>query len=345
MRGPVKRLIAGVAALAILVAASCGALEDTTAARVGDQEITVHAVERLAASEIIGQQAAGAGLVSPTQGTTGSARARAALSLLLYTGVLEDAVRARGGFTADDREQGRSEAESQMQGADEPELVKVLGRYFAARVALVRVLGAAEEPGQDQIEAYFEENRSQFEQSCVEGFAVLQPAATAAQAAVDGGASVDEVLADPALGAQSLDVEPGEVCVSDTGQLNPDLAALVFDGTIGEWDSVPLTGQTGDTFVVFVRPSRRVDATLDDPQVLQAVTDAVTQANQEDAQARLDDQLQAIMERAEVDVDPRYGDWDPSSAELLLPPRAPELSARERAALAPDPLAGLTPGA
>lgn len=338
-----KRLLA-LPLAALLFTASCGIAEDDTAASVFGKDISVKEVDELARTDFVKSrlESTGAGLVSSTNGTTGSESRRFALNLLVQTVAMEEAVERRGGeitsedlATADDALEA-AEQQAQQAGSSEslePTVKALFRRNVAAESALRRMNGADESgaaPSDADIEAYFEEHADEFgEVTCVDGFAVPEAQAGAAQVAVDRGDDVSAVLADSALGAQSLSQTGEEVCVGPEEIAEPVLAELVNTGAIGVWGTGSLEGPTG-MLTVFVLPSFRGPATPELPSIRAQIETAIQEAAAAELQADLTEYIASSWDSPDIEIDPRYGSWDRSVGNVLAPP-TPRLSAKASA--------------
>ena len=94
-----RLLVSSIAAVVLLTA--CGVAEDTTAATVNGQDISVSAVTKLAKSKYIVDTASSEGLVSSKDVVVGSTTRRAALGLLVQAEVYEAGIAARKGEITD----------------------------------------------------------------------------------------------------------------------------------------------------------------------------------------------------------------------------------------------------
>ena len=330
-----KRLLASTLAVVALTTA-CGVAEDTTAATVDGTDISMSAVASLAKTTYIADRSdrAGAGLVSSSDTSVGSSKLRTALGLLVQVHALEGQVKARkGSITAEDRQNAESqvtqtEQQAAQQGGSsslEPAIRKLFVRYFAAETALVRMQGGAEPaaPTQAEVEQYFEAHADEFGVlTCVDGFAVLAASTPAAQAAIDRGDGIATILADAAIQAQPLSQDGKEVCVGAGQVTEKNLAALIENGPVGTWSSVSIEDPSNGTLTVFIRPNSREQATATTPAVVEQIT---SQLQQEAATARnseITKSLQAALKAADVEIDPRYGTWDPKGG-IVAAPTAP----------------------
>jgi hypothetical protein len=341
----VKRLAAISAALVLAgTLSACGIASDDIAATVAGKEISTADVARLARTDVVGQQAQAAGLVSATPGTTGGSRQRAALSILVQTAIFEDAVRSRGGkITGADTAAAESQLsqfeQQQSQQGGKPlsaSTRKMLKDYVAAQTAIVRLLELDADvptPTDADIAQYFEDHKDQFDVvlTCVDGFAVTADKSAAAQEAIDGGADAATVLATPELAAQSLSQQGGEQCIAPGQVQNEDLARLVEETPVGTWRSAVVPDESGQTSgtAVFIRANSRAAASPSTPSVAQEISQAIQQEAQQKAQAAATRKTLTVFKAAEVDIDPRYGTWDPSQPNDIQAPTAPALSARD----------------
>lgn len=342
-----KRLLASSIAAVVLLTA-CGVAEDTTAATVDGRDITVSAVTKLAKSEYLVSTASGEGLVSSSDVVVGSTTRRAALALLVQAEVFAADVRAQGGEVTDEDRQAADAQISQYeqeQGVTIDEAARpTITRLLAARTASARLSPVAVDEVTDaQVEAYFADNAEQFaDLSCVDAFAVEPAQAAAAQAAVDGGDSLAEILSNAQLAAQPLGQDGGEVCAPPDQVQEPTLAQLIYEAPVGQWASGEIANG-GETIAVFVRPNSRGDVGPDNETVAAQVRQQLQAEAETAAQTLSSDAEQKLFELADVEIDPRYGDWDPSQQSLILAPPAPRQSAKAAAdvGLTAEDLAGL----
>lgn len=353
-----KRLLAisvAVIALATLVT-SCGVAEDDVAATVSGDDITVADVAALARTKFIAEEAesSGIGLVSNPEGTTGGAKQRLALSYILQGKVYEAELAARDDeVTSEDRQAAESSIASyeESRGALGELERGILLEFVAAQVGLIRSLDLPEPELPDlpeaadpatvatpeAIAAYFDANQDEFGTiACVDGFAVAEGNQAAAQAAIDRGDAVAAIIADTALAAQPISPDGAETCVP-TGQIAGDIATAVIEGELGVWRVSVVEQSTGEPFAVFIRPNSRSAATVDNPAVVDTITQILQQEAQQAQQEREEaiaqaqqaqqsaagGELSKIVARADVEIDPRYGTFDASDPSLILPPPTP----------------------
>ena len=342
-----RLLVSSIAAVALLTA--CGVAEDTTAATVNGQDISVSAVTKLAKSKYIVDTASAGGLVSSKDVVVGSTTRRAALGLLVQSEVYEAGIAARKGEITDvDRDAAEaqiSDYESNNQTTIDDTARPVIVRLIAAQAALGRILGGADiesAASPEKIEAYFDEHADEFAKICVDGFAVTSDQAAAAQAAVDRGDDIAAILADSSLQAQSLSQTGTETCVLSGQVSDSPLADLITTGPVGQWSSTDISDATAGDLTVFVRPNSRDEPTLDDPDISDQIAQQLQSEATSAAQEAFGAEAETILKRADVEIDSRYGRWDPSDPSLILAPLAPTPSAKAAAeALSADDLAGL----
>lgn len=332
---PRPRSLLAVAALSASTAllASCGAAAPSVAATVDGTEISVDSVTRMAGSQYLAAQANQAfGQVSTPDGTEGATVHRLALSILVQDLVYEAALReVDASPTADDRARADElVAEIEAQGGQFDSVARpVVVRLVLAQVTLARAVAGADTSDPvtpEKLEAFFEENRENFgELTCVNGFQVLAESAPAAQALIDGGASIDDVVGDPSIGAQPLSSDGEEACVS-AGQVNEAIADLVGTTPVGEWASATVEAQPGQSVAIFLRPSSRGPAELDHPVIARQISDQLTQEASVALQQSLSEvgpTIERTLSRLDVEIDPRYGRWDPAEPTLVVPPPVP----------------------
>lgn len=161
----------------------------------------------------------------------------------------------------------------------------------------------------DAVAAYYEENRESLEQACTSHILVdTAEAAAEVKALLDAGADFAQVVAERSQDTASA-ANGGEVGCVGRGDLVPEYEEAMFSqpvGAIGE----PVQSQFG---FHIIRVDSRGIPTLDEarPRIAQQIAQA--------AQASFGEWFRTAVSEADVTVDPRYGTWDPTVAEITRP--------------------------
>lgn len=315
-----KRLVVTLVGLvAVSVPLSgCNAFGDDVAASVNGRDITISQVRQLA-------KARAADSVGPDsiEGTAG----RGALAELIELNVYRDELKRRGGAATDaDRSAAQSQV-GELKGASSS-LKAELSELYADRVALLAKLTPTPEvpePTAEEIRATAEQllksvPADQLVVSCAVGVFGSTDGAAAVQKLVDGGTDVGDGEAFASTGFRSIGVDGAPYCGA-VGEPSIDAA---IKGPIGVVKRVDVQSQQGPQ-TVFLRPTGTKTYTPDDPEVLAAAKSQLQEKAQQTAQQQ-QTQLQAgqqlkVMRRARVDVDPRFGTFDPR--EVVRPPDSP----------------------
>jgi parvulin-like peptidyl-prolyl isomerase len=313
--------------LGALVASGCSTLATPPAATVNGAEISADSITdelrtikgnadyRKAIEQSFGGSTTGAG-----KGTFDSAFAAQILSLRVYYTLLEQELEERGvELTEDDLLAARETVEQQVNSVAEEPGTDVFGSFpkayrdrLARQEALVAKVQQALSGESGDAEAFFEENKEQFEQACVSHILVSsetrspEEALTAAQAIkarLDAGEDFAAVAAaeseDPGSAANGGDL--GQ-CFDRTASLVPEFLDAAFEQPVGEV-SEPVQTQFG-YHLILVR-SRETPAFEDVEQQVQAML----QSQSTDSVTKL---LVEVACDGDVDVSPRFGTWDTS---------------------------------
>lgn len=161
----------------------------------------------------------------------------------------------------------------------------------------------------DAVAAYYEENRDSLEQACTAHILVdTAEAAAAVKALLDAGADFAQVAAENSKDPGSA-ANGGEVGCVGRGQLVPEYEEAMFSqpiGAIGE----PVQSQYG---FHIIRVDSRGIPTLDEAR------DQIAQQLAQAVQGTFGEWFRNAVSAADVSVDPRYGTWDPTTAEIARP--------------------------
>ena len=326
-----KRLLP-LAVLGALVASGCSTLGEAPAATVNGVEISARSIQdelrtirdndayRQAIEQSYGAPTAGAG-----EGTYDAQFVAQLLSLRVYYELLDQELEEEGvELSDDDLLAGREVVEQQIGSLGEDVFESFPEEYqerLARQQALVdkvqSELGGGEDP-----ETYFEENREQFEQACVSHILVStetrspEEALTAAQALkarIEGGEDFAAVASteseDPGSAANGGDL--GQ-CFDRSANLVPEFLDAAFEQPVGEV-SDPVETQFG-YHLILVR-EREIPDFEDVREQVEA------QLRNQSGNAVTEILVTAACE-GDVDVSPRYGEWDRSPCgEGGAPPR------------------------
>lgn len=161
----------------------------------------------------------------------------------------------------------------------------------------------------DAVAAYYEENREQLEQACTAHILVdTAEAAADVKALLDAGADFAQVAADNSQDPGSA-ANGGDVGCVGRGQLVPEYEEAMFSQPIGEIGE-PVQSQLG---FHIIRVDSRGIPTLDEAR------DQVAQLVAQEVQGTFGEWFRNAVSAADVTVDPRYGTWDPTTAEITRP--------------------------
>lgn len=268
------------------------------------------------------------------KGTRPLAQSASGLSQLIRVEILRQAVRDNGGkVTEEQRTTARTDLETEAEGAG-LELADVPKAFVDTQVelsALQAALGEALPVDEDALREAYEAQKGSLSSMCVS--IVAAPDEAAAQAALDRieagedfAAVSAEVSTDPTLadaGGEAGCAPPETVAQS----LGPELLTAAAGDLLGP------TETQGGWLVTLV-------TSLDTPSFEDARGDLSATAGQEAVQAA----IQEAAERADVELNSRYGTWDGESATVVPPDdpgatttTAPELVAPVDGAGAPAP--------
>jgi hypothetical protein len=264
----------------------------------------------------------GATVLGEEQGAFDSAFVASQLALRIQYAIVSNEVERRD-IAPDDtcRTAARDSLVQQLAGLDPSgDGETVLGAfpepyqdYLVDREADVLVLQGdlIEQPclADTAVESYYEEHEDEFEQACSAHILLAtRDEADDIVALLRAGADFAALAAERSTDTGSA-VGGGTLPCVLPGQLIPELDAALFGQPVGEiGDPV----ETGFGFHVVRVDSRRVAP-------LAEVREAVRQGLATEVQAAFGDWFRDAIAAADVDVDPRYGDWDPTNAEILRP--------------------------
>lgn len=324
-------LLAGSLAGALLLS-GCGVLADTTAASVGDQEVSVDTVDALARDAEFMSQLGGSP-AGESESVLEGVVARTALGFEIQRAAWV-AEAERLGVPVDD---ARAEAESQVTGLEGvgDEGRDAIIEFLAAQQAVAEFYGQLDPESDEDLRTMYDAVSTGWERICFS--AVAGPAETPDQvaefeAALDEATELSEV-ADVIEQAEFFPAGP-ENC-APAGLLSPELAGPLSDAAVGDTtDAIVVQGAQTGVFAFHVESVGRLgfeDAREELQQTLLAFADP--QSIQQ-AISRW-----SLLIALEAEVDPRYGSGVTAGGigVDVLPPPVPvtpaSLSVADQAAL------------
>lgn len=322
--------------LTLLVAgalAGCdGPFRDRVAATVNGREITTAEVEAVAGDAEALQLCNG----SPRQeqcsyagtdpGRASAEVRRAALTILIQDRVVASELDRLGEQpSADDRTQADQQLAQLPAGLDSA-VEEVVRRLVLNDIAVARITAVDAAAVDDAAVAdYFASHAADFgDLSCIEGLIGYPDGVEAARAAIEGGSTFDaEVAANPEA-VQALDGTSTTACVARGMVNDPGLAELIETGGVGVVQQYDTSNQ-GTPVSLLIRVTSRRPAAATDDVIAQQIRQLLEQQASQEAQAQQQKVIEAILKRADVHVDPRYGRLDLSAGaqSLLVPPPTP----------------------
>lgn len=329
-----RRLLAA-ATVACLLAALAGCGQQDPAATINGREITADQLED-ELDAIRGNdayvQAFEQNTQIPVQGDGEGTFSQALLGEVLRIDIIFSLIRQevdRRGLEIDDavREQARQQALCQLAFVGGPseecetvggpvldafpeEYQQELVDRWAAALALDQAL--RDEGGSDEaVDAYYEQHANRYAQNCVSHILVgSEEEADDLKAQLDDGADFAELA-----GAHSTDTgsaqQGGELPCSDLTQYVPEFADAAEQAEVGEVVG-PVQSQFGWHLILVTSrdPAPPLDEVRD--QVAQDVG----------GQSDINGWLEQALDGAEIDVDRRYGTWNPATGQID-PPAGP----------------------
>ncbi|HUR49287.1 MAG TPA: peptidylprolyl isomerase [Acidimicrobiales bacterium] len=170
------------------------------------------------------------------------------------------------------------------------------------------------------VEKFFKENSELFARTCVSHILVATPEeAVAAKARIDGGedfaAVASETSIDPGSGANG-----GELGCVPSGSFVPEFESVMETLPIGQV-SAPTQTQFGSHLILVTgRTTQPIDE----------VRAEIRQRLLSEGQAGFDAFVDAALDKATIEVNPRYGRFDPDAAQPgIIPPQGPTPDADE----------------
>lgn len=177
------------------------------------------------------------------------------------------------------------------------------------------------------VEKFYEENAPLFARTCVSHILVATPEeAAAAKARIDAGeefsAVASEVSTDPGSGANA-----GELGCVAAGSFVPEFESVMETLPIGQL-SPPTQSQFGFHLIL---------VTGRETQPIDEVRADIRQRLLSQGQAGFDAFIAEALEQATIEVNPRYGRFDPTAAQPgIVPPQGPTPDADELPAEGPE---------
>ncbi|MBA2283695.1 MAG: peptidylprolyl isomerase [Actinomycetota bacterium] len=325
------RPIALLAVAVALLGAACGGGTTPPAAVVNGVEITQQAVvdelEAIGANEayLQGYEEQVAAVVGAEEGTFDSAFVNETLALQVQYQLVLNAVDERG-IASDEgcRQAARDQAISRLgplsptgDGAAifeafDAEYRETLVTREAAVLALQGDLVGRPCVDPDAVEAYYEENREQFEVETACTSHIL----LASEAEAEDVAGLLEDGADFAETAQARSTDPSAAenggdlgCLTQADGIVPEFLEAAFTQPVGE---VGPPVQTEFGFHLILVSSREVPT-------FEEIEEQVAQALADEVQAAFGTFFQGEVDAAVIDIDDRYGTWNPTNGSIDRP--------------------------
>lgn len=304
----------------VLALVACGPGGDpTVAASVDGEDIPVTAVERR--FEAVSANPQFASQVADDEDGTFTAQVQASLlSDLIESTIVRQGAEERGLEISDaDVEARTQEIVDQMGQEQFDDFVEQSGmsaddiaeqiRDLVRRERLQEELAADVEVGDDDVEAFYEENReSRYERASARHILVeTEEEAEEVLDRLDAGEDFAEVAADVSTDPGSAE-RGGELGEFGRGQMVPAFDEAVFDSEVGE-----VVGPVETDFGFHViEVTDRVSQDLD--EVAEDIREELSQTQQAE---RMEEWLAERVREAEVEVNPRFGTWDPEEGQVL----------------------------
>lgn len=312
-------------ALAGVVLAACGSdVTGPVAATVNGHDITVEEVdeelEAITSNEGYRQAIEGQGvqISGEGEGTFDSTFVAEVLTRQIAFRLVEQELEDRGiEITEADRRQARESVAAQVGGQETfdqfDEDYQALNTLRTAQVAALQRALAGDAAAEQEPEAYYEANKADFEQACAHHILVeTEEAANDVIARIQGGASFEDIAR-----AESVDQgsggQGGDLGCAPRGVYVPEFEEAIFGGEVGA-----LTGPVQTQFGFHVI---RVDERSVPP--FEEVEQEVQQQLGSQGQEAFSAFLQNAFDKAEVDVNPRYGTWATGISPGVTPPTPP----------------------
>lgn len=309
--------------LAVVAAVSvplggCNAFGDDVAASVNGHDISINDVRELAAARA--QEAS-------SDDTLDATAARGALAELIQLQVFRAELKRRGGAASASDRSTAEQLVGDLKGL-RPGLKSELLALYADRSALLSKLEVTNDvatPTPAEIRARAAELLSkvpaeQLTVPCALGVFGPTEDAEGVQVLVDGGTDVGDAAKFSAVGFRPIGANGEPYC----GQVGEPRIDEAIGGPVGTVRRVDFQSQQGPQ-TVFLRPTGMKTYTADDPEVLAEAQSQLEQEAQQAAQLERNTlqvkQEREIYARARIDVDPRFGTFDP--VEIVAAPPAP----------------------
>lgn len=263
--------------------------------------------------------------VGPSPNTLTASAAADKVSLLigleLYRGVVEDEqIEVTDAHRA--AAAGQLESELAAQNMSRDNIPAVLFEVHEERLALEQAISESApevtEPTEAELQQAYEQQVDNFTQLCLQG--VIVDPADADEATERLEAGEDQVAVAEALGGIGPEPEPECVAVADLAAVAPEATEAEVGSVIG-----PLQSQEG----AWVLRVEEIDVpALDD--IRGQLVAQFQQAAEQAGQAYISDLMMAASDRAVVEVDPRFGTWNPATG-MVDPPVDPTAAPPEPA--------------
>jgi hypothetical protein len=320
-------LLASVVLAALLTAGGLSACDAgrPPAARVGDVEISADQLIRDLEAEAAKARKDGSE-TSPKGDVDGTWSATTAAELLgqrIRYELLGKALAAAGHeVTGEERDLARQslcsggasgQTQTQQQGCPGldgyPQAYRTFRIELAARGNAYQSVADLSDPTERVYAQLREEDPDQLEVQCYLGASIPDDSAVEQiQLAVAGG----QTFADAVGAVEGASANPDQLCQPSAAI--PDEVTSADEGVV----LGPFQSQDGSSFVIQVQERRL--GTLDDDGITQTVQ--ASETFQQVSQRQQEKAVEGLLSRAKIEVDPRFGRWDRTTA-TVVPPKGP----------------------
>ncbi|HBX76328.1 MAG TPA: hypothetical protein DEG43_01670 [Acidimicrobiaceae bacterium] len=323
----------------LILASGCATLSNTAALTVDGESLSVKDLNALAASALIKQISASSEspLPSTLAGSLDGSAPRWVAGLYIQTATLKRILTNLGTeVTPEDRSAADESLSGILAGSAQSAPLpqptsaakKLLLNYLAAQTAVDRALkDEVPGPSVSDIEAYYADHAEEFaEFICFEGLQVLSEELIATVVASRAaGNSFDDIGNElNAGGEQQAGPLTQDPCVpaAQVTTDNPVGLALAL-GPLETDTPVSFSDPDRGAFYGVLRVSKRGALTLDDQQVVAQISTALQTEAEQDLAVQAEKLSAEARATIRVELDPRYGTWDPDSPTGIVAPTKP----------------------
>jgi hypothetical protein len=202
--------------------------------------------------------------------------------------------------------------------------------YLVAGSAVNRLLeakAAASDPTEEAVAAYFAKHEADYSNHiCFEGLKVADEALLPqARAALEAGQSAADVI--DMLNAASTDGSPVAAVLfpyecypaADIPEDDDPLGEPLHTAAIGVPTEVKVPDQQGGVLGGIVRIKSRGPVGLDNPDIAVQIAEELKSQASAEIQTEVLDRAQKVLDTLDVRIDSRYGKFDPSDPDLVVP--------------------------